>query len=56
MPTGQVYIFDQLTWNNGRDVTTFTRDGMAAIETFIGEMLAAFEAAAATSAAAHSAR
>lgn len=52
VPTGQVYIFDKLTWNDGRDVPTFTRDGMAAIETFIGEMLAAFEAAAATSAAA----
>jgi len=51
VPTGQVYIFDQLTWNDGRDILTFTRAGMAAIETFIGEMLAAFEAATATSAA-----
>ena len=51
-PTAQVYIFDQLTWDDGRDVLSFTRDGMAAVAAFIDEMLAAFEAAAAASVAA----
>ena len=45
VPAGQVYIFDQLTWHEERDVFTFTSDRMAAVELFIDEMLAAIEAA-----------
>lgn len=44
VPTGPVVIFDQFTWAEGRDVLTFTRDGMAAVEAFVNDMLAAFEA------------
>lgn len=45
VPTVKVYIFDQLTYDDGRDIPTFARGGMAAVEVFINEMLEAFEAA-----------
>jgi hypothetical protein len=44
VPPGPVVIFDQFTSAEGRDVVTFTRDGMAAVEAFVNDMLAAFEA------------
>jgi hypothetical protein len=47
VPTGRVYIFDQLTWKHRRDMLTFTRESLTAVEAFIDETLAAFEAASA---------